>query len=86
MIKKYKPRFPILIQKKKVFIWYGDRWMNINLEIMVRGGGFKGFKSLVQGLFNCMFLKKHSFRRVFYVNTLEYVTECSYCHKRKNNR
>ena len=83
MIKKYKPRFPILIKKKTLFIWYGDRWMNVKLEIMIHGEGFKGFKNFVKQLYRCAFQKKHTFIKVFYIDRLEDSVECMYCHKKK---
>lgn len=84
-MKKYKPKFPILIKHKKIFVWYGNRWMNISMQIMIHGEGFKGFKTFSKKIFDCAILKKHSFHKVFYVDTLEHVTECSYCHLRKEN-
>ena len=83
MIKKYKPRFPILIKKKRLFIWYGNRWMNVNLEIMSHGGGFEGFKSLTKNIYNCLVKKKHKFIKIFYMKSMEHSVECMYCHKKK---
>ena len=52
-------KFPILIKNKTMFIWYANHWMNIKLEIMIHGGGVKGFFRFGYKLVQCMFGRHH---------------------------
>ena len=83
-------KFPISIKKKKLFIWYGNHWMNINLQILIHGGGLKGFKRFTYNWIKCMFgihtiISYAGFRddgkgrRKF-----TRWRACSYCHKEVN--
>ncbi len=77
-------RLPILIKKRKLFIKYKNRWLNINSEISSRGGGWKGLRLLISGINKCR-KGNHSYRTVFYTRTLDSSVECCYCHERKKD-
>ena len=43
-------KFPILVKNKRIFIWYHGHWINIHLESIANGGGFKGYYRFFKGL------------------------------------
>jgi hypothetical protein len=80
------PDIPFRVKKGKFFIRYKQKWFNVNLEVSVRGGGFKGLKSFIRGINNCR-KGNHSYTTVFYVRSLTSRIECKYCRlEKKNNK
>lgn len=76
-------KFPILVKKKRVFIWYSNHWINIHLESIANGAGFKGYYRFFKGLLLCI-LGKHRYAYVFSMETLSRNKMCSYCRKIEN--
>lgn len=83
--------FPIKIVKKRLFIRYNKRWKNIYLEIVIHGGGIKGFFRFAYNWIKCIFGKHIYGSYASFVKTkedgLEFVSyrACMYCHKNKDN-
>lgn len=83
-------RFPILIKKKRVFVWYSGHWINVTLEAVTHGGGFKGYSRFFYHWFRCMI----GIHRIGHfcgfsedehgkVDGFESYTACMYCHGNK---
>ena len=77
-------KFPFLIKKNKLFVRYRGFWMNVNLEVAARGGGWKGLKTLISGINKCR-KGNHSYHTIFYTRTLDSRIECKYCRIEKKN-
>lgn len=83
-------RFPILYKHKKIFVRYYGRWMNLSLEAMMHGGGFRGYSRFFYHWFRCAigihriggygdFVLDDSGKPV----SFERYTACMYCDKHK---
>lgn len=77
-------KFPILIKKGKVFVWYSNHWININLMALANGGGLKGYYRFFKGFIECIF-GKHRYTHVFRTSDWTSHIQCSYCQKEKDN-
>ena len=76
-------KFPIFVKNKRIFIWYHGHWINIHLESIANGGGFKGYYRFFKGLLLCI-LGKHRYIFVFSTKDSNSHKNCSYCRKIKN--
>lgn len=75
-------KFPFLIKKKRIFVWYSGHWINIPLEVACHGGGIKGTYSFLKGLIQCM-LGKHSYSNIFCLKQWQSKRECHFCRKKE---
>jgi hypothetical protein len=75
-------KFPILIKKKKLFIWYSNHWINVSSEIGYYGGGVKGTYRFFKGWIKCLF-GKHSYSDIFCLKQWQAEHRCHYCRKEK---
>jgi len=75
-------KFPILIKKGCIFVWYAKHWINIRLMARTHGGGIKGYYRFFMGWVRCI-LGYHSFTRVYKILYRSSHTQCSYCNKEK---
>ena len=73
-------KFPILIKKKRVFLWRGNKWLNVSLSAQAHGYGIKGYYRFFVGLFHCL-AGRHKYIHVFRMKDLKTHKECSYCGK-----
>ncbi len=72
----------VLFKHKRIFVWYGDHWINIHLMATANGGGIKGYYRFFRGWIKCIF-GFHSYGHVFKMNDMKTHRECSYCWKEK---
>jgi hypothetical protein len=75
-------KFPILIKKNRVFVWYYGHWINIHLMAQANGDGLKGYYRFFKGWIKCIF-GHHSYSYVFRMSDMKTQRECSYCWKEK---
>ena len=75
-------RFPILIKKGNIFIWYAGHWINIRLMARTYGDGIKGYYRFFKGWIRCIF-NRHSFGHVYKIRTRSSHIQCNYCNKEK---
>jgi hypothetical protein len=84
-------RFPILIKRSKVFVWYRGHWINISLEAQAHGDGFKGYCRFFWHWARCVvgihrkghfagFVHDENDKRIV---GFESYTACMYCHEHK---
>jgi hypothetical protein len=73
-------KFPVLVKKRKLFIWYSGHWINIPLEITSYGGGLKGTYRFFKGWIRCMF-GSHSYSSIFCLKQWQSKRQCHYCRK-----
>lgn len=71
-----------VFKKGKLFIWYSNHWINVNLEVSARGGGWKGVKSFIKGMLNCR-KGVHQYSTVFFMQDFTSRIQCQYCNKEK---
>jgi hypothetical protein len=75
-------KFPILIKKGRIFLWYSDHWINITLIATCNGGGIKGYYRFFKGLLKCI-ASQHSYINVYRIISHSSRIQCSYCNKEK---
>lgn len=80
----------VRIVKKRLFVRYKGRWVNIALESQSHGDGFKGHRRFFYHWFRCMvgIHRTGHFCGVTKTdngkeNKFESYTACMYCHKRE---
>jgi len=77
-------KIPIIIKNRKLFVRYSKHWLNVNLEIVSRGGGWKGLVSFLKGINNCR-KGNHVYHTVFFMQSMTSCVCCCYCRERKKD-
>jgi hypothetical protein len=72
----------ILYKKKKLFVKYKGNWLNVNHEVLARGGGIKGFLSFICGINKCR-KGNHTYHTYFDARDFTSHVRCCYCGKEK---